>query len=31
LIAAEEYINYIWPSTLILAGILLVGRSLIRK
>jgi hypothetical protein len=31
LIAAEEYINYIWPFALILAGILLVGRSLRQK
>jgi hypothetical protein len=28
LIAAEEYINYIWPSVLILVGIFYVGRSL---
>ena len=31
LIAAEEYINYIWPSMLILAGISLVVRSITRK
>jgi hypothetical protein len=31
LIAAEELINYIWPSALILAGLLLIGRSLRRK
>jgi hypothetical protein len=31
LIAAEDMINYIWPSALILAGILLIGRSLGRK
>ena len=31
MIAAEEYINYIWPSALILCGILLVGRSLKRN
>jgi hypothetical protein len=30
LIEAEKYINYIWPSLLILGGILLVGRSLRR-
>jgi len=30
LMVVEEYINYIWPSTLILAGITLVGRSLRR-
>jgi len=28
LIAAQEYINYIWPSVLILVGIFYVGRSL---
>lgn len=28
LLTAEDLINYIWPSALILAGILLVGRSL---
>jgi hypothetical protein len=28
LIAAEEYINYIWPSVLILVGIFFIGRSL---
>src|SRR4030042_2515158 len=27
LMAVEEYINYIWPSALILGGIILVGRS----
>jgi hypothetical protein len=31
LIAAEELINYIWPSALIFAGLLLIGRSLRRK
>ncbi len=31
LLAAEEYINYIWPSALILVGIILVVRSLKRK
>ena len=31
LIAAEEYINYIWPSALIIGGIILVVRSLRRK
>jgi hypothetical protein len=30
LMTAEEYINYIWPSALIVAGIYLVGRSLRR-
>jgi hypothetical protein len=31
LLAAEEYINYIWPSALILGGIILIGRSLTRN
>jgi hypothetical protein len=31
LIAAEDLINYIWPSALILAGIVLVARSINRK
>jgi hypothetical protein len=31
LIAAEELINYIWPSALIFAGLLLICRSLRRK
>jgi hypothetical protein len=31
LIAAKEFINYIWPSLLILAGIYLVVRSIMRK
>lgn len=31
LIAAEDLINYMWPSALILAGILLVVRSIRRK
>jgi hypothetical protein len=31
LIAAEEYINYIWPSVLILAGLYLVIRSITQK
>ena len=31
LLAAEEYINYIWPSMFILAGISLVVRSITRK
>lgn len=31
LLAAEDLINYIWPSALILVGILMVGRSLRRK
>lgn len=31
LLAAEAYINYVWPSALILAGLLLVIRSIVRK
>jgi len=31
LLAAEAYINYVWPSALILAGLLLVIRSVVRK
>lgn len=31
LLAAEKYINYVWPSALIIAGILLVIRSIVRK
>jgi hypothetical protein len=31
LLAAEEYINYLWPAALILGGVILVGRSLKRK
>jgi hypothetical protein len=31
LIAEENLINYIWPSAIILAGLLLVIRSLRRK
>jgi len=30
LMAVEEYINYIWPSALILGGLVLIGRSLRR-
>ncbi len=31
LLAAEAYINYVWPLALILAGLLLVIRSIVRK
>lgn len=31
LLAAEDLINYIWPSALIIVGVLMVGRSLRRK
>jgi len=31
LLAAENLINYIWPSVLILAGLFMVGRALTRK
>jgi hypothetical protein len=31
LVAAEDLINYIWPSAFILAGLFLVVRSIRRK